>query len=94
MKVKLKFLIGLFCLFTLSSSFAADLASCDQDVIQMSNQIAKYGSITTLDGDRFTLIANPIASKNTCKATGYYLGIQICNVSWQKGDWGRTLQCL
>jgi hypothetical protein len=73
--------------------YANNKASCAQDTDQMRMEISTWGSITTKNRKQINRVSYPVAKGDTCTADGYNFGFYICNLSWEVGNWGNTLDC-
>lgn len=91
-KLKLMLLISLTS-FSINSVYAA---VCLEDMNQMNQQIAKYGSISTPDGkNRFDNITDAKPEKaSVCSAKAYRGMSFVCMINWSKHNWGSTFHCV
>jgi len=75
-------------------------ATCETDLTQIRDQIAKYGSVTTIGCPPDSLgyginnvILKGISSKSCAAACVYAHGGALKNCNWEIGNWGNSLTC-
>jgi hypothetical protein len=96
MKIKFGAVITAVLLSASANAFAfAQANSCQEEYIQMYDQITQYGSITSpIDNSRFNRVNTPVSdNQGSCTAKGYYFNRYICNIVWTEGNWGNTFHC-
>lgn len=82
-------------LFTGLSINAVYAGPCLNDMNQMKQQIAQYGSISTPDHrNRFDNVSDAKPEKGSiCSAKAYRGGMFVCMINWTKSNWGNTFHC-
>lgn len=91
--MKKKIIATTLCMvFGLSFPLMTHANSCSEDVLEMDDQIAQYGSITTVDQYYITQLKS-ISGSGTCTASGYWLGQFVCPLTWEMHNWGDTVHC-
>ena len=85
-------LVLFFAGLSISSAYAGP---CLNDMNQMKQQIAQYGSISTPDGRyRFDNVTDAKPEKGAiCSAKAYRGAMFVCNINWNKLNWGNTFHC-
>lgn len=74
---------------------ATHVGSCSQDVKEMWTEIGKWGSLTSQDWYQFDRVGGSPQPKgeNLCTTPGYQYGHFVCDLVWEKGNWGNTFHC-
>ena len=73
--------------------------TCKVDGDSIHRQILKDGSVTTVDGRIFDILESPGGDDQIrCDGSAYkslrmYPPVFVCSLTWEKGNWGKTLSC-
>ncbi len=88
-----KAFIFILVLMALSGMYVSpSQADCMVDVVQMQDQVAKYGQIYTVDGTYIDNVWGPVnTTGNPCRGFGYGLRSNAYSLQWRAGNWGDTL---
>ena len=88
-----KAFIFILVLMALSGMYVSpSQADCMVDVVQMQDQVAKYGQIYTVDGTYIDNVWGPVnTTGNPCRAYAYGNVPYPYPLKWQESNWGDTL---